>query len=233
VVDQHLEKENQSPYLYFDLDGPILDVSEKFHRIYSDLVTDLGGLPLPKDDYWSRKKSRQADGKILEDSRLSNSLEKEFRHRRASLIETENYWRFDHVWPEVRDAIAGSPHCGKLVLVTLRNNRPQLESQLKHLGIDRWFRKVLSESGDAAGPDRHDVKVLLVERTFGKPQSGWFVGDTETDLRAGKKLGLRQVAVAFGIRDAIILAKENPDLLLDQPSHLANWITQSSGSPAA
>ncbi|MFM8328051.1 MAG: HAD family hydrolase [Pirellulaceae bacterium] len=73
----------------------------------------------------------------------------------------------------------------------------------------------------------------LVERTFGVPQSGWVIGDTETDLRAGKKLGLRQVAVAFGIRDAIILGKENPDLLFDQPSQLANWFIQSSGSPAA
>jgi len=217
VVDKILESETKSPYFYFDLDGPILDVSEKFHRIYSDLVTDFGGHPLPKEDYWSRKKSRQADSKILEDSRLSSSLEKEYRRRRTSLIETESYWRFDRVWPEVRDAIARSPHCGTLVLVTLRNNRRELEAQLKHLEIDHWFQKVLSESGDAAGPARHDVKV----------------GDTETDLRAGKKLGLRQVAVAFGIRDAIILAKENPDLLLDQPSQLANWISQSSGSPAA
>ncbi|MFN5949881.1 MAG: HAD family hydrolase [Pirellulaceae bacterium] len=233
MVDKILESETKSPYFYFDLDGPILDVSEKFHRIYSDLVTDFGGHPLPKEDYWSRKKSRQADSKILEDSRLSSSLEKEYRRRRTSLIETESYWRFDRVWPEVRDAIARSPPCGTLVLVTLRNNRRELEAQLKHLEIDHWFQKVLSESGDAAGPDRHDVKVHLIERTFGVPQSGWFVGDTETDLRAGKKLGLRQVAVAFGIRDAIILAKENPDLLLDQPSQLANWISQSSGSPAA
>jgi phosphoglycolate phosphatase-like HAD superfamily hydrolase len=233
VVEQRLESEANSPHFYFDLDGPILDVSEKFHRIYSDLVTDFGGQPLTKEDYWSRKKSRQADSKILEDSRLPCSLEREYRHRRTSLIETENYWRFDQVWPEVRDAIAQSPHCGTLVLVTLRNNRPQLEAQLKHLGIDHWFRKVLSESGDAAGPDRHDVKVHLVERTFGVAQSGWFIGDTETDLRAGKKLGLRQVAVAFGIRDAIILGKENPDLLFDQPSQLANWFIQSSGSPAA
>ncbi len=42
--------------IYFDLDGPILDVSFKFHKIYTDLLGERGYPTLSKDAYWRLKR---------------------------------------------------------------------------------------------------------------------------------------------------------------------------------
>jgi len=42
--------------IYFDLDGPILDVSFKFHKIYTDLLGERGYTTLSKETYWQLKR---------------------------------------------------------------------------------------------------------------------------------------------------------------------------------
>lgn len=44
------------------------------------------------------------------------------------------------------------------------------------------------------------------------------VGDTETDIKTGKRLGLRTVAVTCGQRSRDFLKKHKPDILIDEIS---------------
>jgi len=212
------------PKLFIDLDGPILDVSVKYCQVYSDLVCELGGVPLAIQDYWCRKRSRVPDSETLQASDVAGAELPRFRQLRKDRIETQDYWKFDRVWPEMLDLMATSPLRGKLVLVTLRNRPDALEEELAALGIRDWFEAVLSTNGDAAGPDRHSAKVEIVSRKFGNVNGGWFIGDTETDLRAGNALGLRRAAVTFGIREAALLEKENPEELFHHPSEMTRWL---------
>ncbi len=210
--------------LLFDLDGPILDVSEKYYRVYFDLVCELGGEPLDKQDYWNRKRSRVPDSETLEASNIAGADVARFRQLRKDRIETRDYWKLDRVWPEMVDTMATSPLGGKLVLVTLRNRTDVLEEELAALGIRDWFKAVLATDGDADGPDRHSAKVGIVSRKFGNVSGGWFIGDTETDLRAGNALGLHRAAVTFGIRESALLEKEDPEKIFHHPSEMTRWL---------
>lgn len=219
--------------LFFDLDGPILDVSKKYFTVYSQLVTELGGSPLESEEYWVRKQNRVTERRTLGDSHLKEEDFEAFRVRRKDLIETPAFWRHDIVWSEIFDAMKVSPWKGQLILVTLRNDREALLEELHHLGIADWFETILSTGGDAAGPDRHEAKVQLIKDHFpGQIPSGWFVGDTETDLRAGKALHLQTVAVTFGIRSEPLLRAEKPDHIVRTPGELAAWVN-SFPAPAA
>ena len=212
--------------LISDLDGPILDVSEKYFRVYYDLVTQIGGMPLSKTEYWNFKRNRVNDIQILTFSGIPERKLGEFREKRKALIETPHYSSLDTVWEEVRDHMSTSKFAGKIMLVTLRNNSSELNRQLKHLGISNWFSNILSSSGDASGPDRHFVKTNLIRGFLPEVFGGWFLGDTETDLRAGRALGLKTAAVSFGIRSPELIQKERPDRLLNHPRELCVFLAE-------
>ena len=82
----------------------------------------------------------------------------------------------------------------------------------------------MSINGDVNHRDRHEGKVNLIRDHYKKDLNGFFIGDTETDIRAGKVLGLKSIAVTFGIRNADILMREEPDIILNSPAALVNWV---------
>lgn len=209
--------------IFFDLDGPILDVSEKYYRVYVDLVMEYGYHPVPKLDYWEYKRRRIPDETILEFSGINGWVE-DYRQRRKSRIETLEYLSYDHIWPGVLPMLQDLASETSIILVTLRNSRESLKWELKNLGLLDVFTHVLSASGDNAGVEREQVKIHLVRDALGlQPFPGWFIGDTETDIRTGQVLGLRTAAVTFGIRTAEQLVSVKPDVLIETPKSLIEW----------
>jgi phosphoglycolate phosphatase-like HAD superfamily hydrolase len=209
--------------LFFDLDGPILDVSEKYYRVYADLVKEYGSQPIPKEDYWDYKRRRIPDDTILGLSGITGWVE-EYRQLRKSRIETLEYLACDRIWPGVLFMLQELASHTSLILVTLRNSSETLTWELHNLGLLRVFSQVLSTSGDNTGVERAQVKVQLVQNALGlKSFSGWFIGDTETDIRTGQLLGLQTAAVTYGIRTKEQLASVQPDVLLESPEHLIEW----------
>lgn len=210
--------------LFFDLDGPILDVSEKYYRVYADLVIDYGSQPIGKAEYWHSKRQRIPDEKILGLSGIEGWVE-DYRQLRKARIETEKYLSYDRVWPSVLPMLQELASHTSLILVTLRNSIESLKWELKSLEILPVFAHVLSASGDNVEGERAQVKVQLVQNALGSTSlSGWFIGDTETDIRTGQLLGLQTAAVTFGIRTEEKLISVNPDVLIESPERLIEWI---------
>lgn len=210
--------------LFFDLDGPILDVSEKYYRVYADLVIDYGSQPIGKAEYWHSKQQRIPDEEILGLSGIEGWVE-DYRNFRKARIETEKYLSYDRVWPGILPMLQELASHTPLILVTLRNSIENLKWQLKSLGILPVFTHVLSASGDNVEGERAQVKVQLVQNALGSTSlSGWFIGDTETDIRTGQLLGLQTAAVTFGIRTEEKLLSVNPDVLIESPERLIEWI---------
>ena len=56
------------------------------------------------------------------------------------------------------------------------------------------------------------------------PLKGWFLGDTETDIKAGQMLGLKTAAVSFGIRTVEHIKLMEPDIIIESPSDLVIWL---------
>ncbi len=51
--------------------------------------------------------------------------------------------------------------------------------------------------------------------------SSYLIGDTETDILAGKELGYVTIAVQNGIRDRNSLEKVNPDYMIDSLANIS------------
>jgi len=219
--------------LFFDLDGPLLDVFPRYIALHHDLLAEIGLKGMPGELYWRRKRARASEAQILEEvgaSRHTNG----YLRRRLELIESPAYLAHDCCWPWVDGILTGLADRHHLVLVTVRSHRPALLEELAGLDLARFFCEVLST------PSEHDVdrqKADLINdylRRHGESAQGtWMVGDTEADIGAGRLVGLHTAGVLCGIRDREHLARAQPDALLDDIRDLPQTLESHARSPRA
>jgi phosphoglycolate phosphatase len=196
--------------LFFDLDGPLLDVSPRYIALHRALLGESG---LSGAAYWERKRAARPEETILaEINAMDRTL---YFRRRLELIETPEYLVHDRPWPWAHAILARLSTAHPLVLVTARSRRPLLLEQLARLGLASFFHEVLST---AAGQRVDEQKAALMRDYLirhGLPHEGHaIIGDTEADIGAGRLLGLRTVAVLSGIRNRELLLRAEPDYLL-------------------
>lgn len=198
--------------IFLDLDGPLLDVSERYHRLHCDLVLQHGGKPIPREIYWQAKRERVPELEILGPTGLSLQTIAEIGSARGTLIESPEYLLFDQPWTwtiPILEALAG---VSSLVLVTLRRHPDRLHRQLGELDLRRYFDRVVAGPGDGT----LEAKAwLLRSEEVPIPPGSSLVGDTEIDIASGRALNLRTIAVRSGIRSDAQLQRWAPDLLID------------------
>lgn len=197
--------------LFLDLDGPLLDVAERYHRLHRDLVLRRGGQPLAAAEYWELKRDRTPEEEILARAGLSPGAAAAAAAAHRSRIESRRYLRFDRPWAWTAPALDSLARLATPVLITARRHRDRLLWQLARLGLEERFESVLAGPGD--GTPLSKARLLLDSRLTWAPGSV-LVGDSEVDIASGRALGLITVALDCGVRNAARLAACNPDLLL-------------------
>lgn len=206
---------------FFDLDGPILDVSHKYYRVYADIVNEMDLDPVSKEAYWNYKRNRVSESKFTQ---FKNEQEfNYFRSKRADLIETEHYLNFDTLQPKLMGVLDKLRPSFSICLVTLRHSGVGVRYQLHRLGIADYFDFILN-AGHRKDMPGWQVKKRMIESKFEKRafKSAFFIGDTETDINCAQSLGITSIAVSNGIRSERLLKEINPDYLLSSSSQLLN-----------
>ena len=210
--------------IFLDLDGPILDVSEKYYSVYCDLIGEMEGVALSKDKYWELKRNRVNKGKILEESMIFGR-EEEYSKDRRERIETLDYLKIDSIWPGIPEALDMIGEFFPLYLVTARTNRSGLIWQMQRLGIYDTFTDIISPIEKETSLPRRELKRTMVRRELGNLDlSGWFIGDTDTDTSAGNLLGLNTGVVTYGIRSKEIVTTYGADEVFHTPSEFIDWV---------
>lgn len=204
-----------APDLYLDLDGTILDVAARNHRVHVESVRALGGESrLSLEAFWREKRAGLTNARLLEREGLVPRVDpRRYGERFLAAIELDELQALDALLPGAREALEALAARHTLVVVTLRREREPLLRSLARLGVDRLVSDVLSASPLDA-PGEHTKAALVRGRARAIVGASWIVGDTEIDVRAGKALGLRTCAVTSGIRDEARLSLETPDLLV-------------------
>lgn len=213
--------------VFFDLDGPILDVSDKYYAVYRDTMIRFGFQPIPKEQYWNLKRSKTPEREILSLSG-AHDVEREYKKIRNSIIETEHYLQFDRVWPELYKTYQELFKKERCILVTLRTFAEMTHFQLKKLNIHNWFYKILSRPSDLPQNNRWMTKVNAIEEFLIEINCClsdlFFVGDTQADIKTGKHFGMKTIAVSFGIQNHDMLVAGKPDYIFDTPNALKDFI---------
>ncbi len=204
-------------HFFFDLDGPLLNVSEKFYKTYSDILYSESFVVLDKFLYWELKRNKTQEREIHS---ITHAFVPDFSSRRKSIIETDDYQKLDTLQPFTKDVLALAKSKGAVYLVTLRHSREHVLKQLSNNGILSFFDEILT-SGEETSPT-WKVKYGLLDNHFGGniPSKSLFIGDTETDILAGKSIGSRTIAVLNGMRNYEKIKQCNPDHIVPSISDL-------------
>jgi phosphoglycolate phosphatase-like HAD superfamily hydrolase len=215
--------------VFLDLDGTLIDVAPRHHRVYDEVTRELGGAPLAQPRYWSLKRRKTAWAELLPLSGLPAAVEGEYLDRFISRIERPDYLRADALFAGARDLLAAfAAHFPERYLVSLRRKPEALRAQLQWLQIDPHFTEILSGHSERDGVE---VKTALIRERL-RREPGVMIGDTEADVMAGKQLGMTTVAMHSGLRDEHFLGALGPDFLFGGLAELGAALPAITGARA-
>lgn len=215
---------NQKPYinvLIFDFDGVIIDSRDDIAGAVEYSLKHFGRPPLPRDEIISyigwgadnliRSCFKGCDDEVI---REAISFYKKY-YLDNSVKETKLYKNVE----ETLDFFKGK----KIALVT---NKPEdiSLSILDKLGVADRFNIVIGpESLKKLKPDPEGIlKVLDAFRE--DPKKTIMIGDTYTDVEAGKAAGTYTCGVTYGIGSTEDLLKASPDYIVDDIIKLTDII---------
>lgn len=204
------QKERKLSSLFLDLDGPLLDVSERYYRVYREIIEGLGGSSLRREDYWRHKRAKTALGEMLRLSGVSRREAGCFRKQWLQHVEEKRFLLYDRVWPGASKILAKLSRSYELILITLRRSPANLGWQLKRLGLGGYFSGLLCRKDNKGN---WQVKYRLLKGAGLRGGRIFLIGDTEVDVVAGKKSGYKTIALLCGVRKRDVLSRYKPDYI--------------------
>jgi phosphoglycolate phosphatase-like HAD superfamily hydrolase len=222
--------------LITDFDGPIIDVSERYYRVYQFCLKktrrpDQMVQELPKAEFWQLKRARVPEKQIAFNSGLDEAQAQEFDQLRRETVHTQPYFEYDILAPGAVDALLKIQQAGiDLAVMTMRRVR-ELDYAFQKHDLGRFFpeNRCYCLSNDYVKTRDIEDKPLLMARALKELPSvadTWMVGDTEADITAAKTHGVKVMAVESGIRDRTQLELYHPDLIVKDLSAAVDLILE-------
>jgi phosphoglycolate phosphatase-like HAD superfamily hydrolase len=223
--------------LITDFDGPIMDVSERYYRVYQFCLQTIRNADQPvrelnKAEFWQLKRSRVPEKQIGIKSGLDPSQAEEFAQLRRKTVHTDNYFQYDTLIPGAVEALLKIQQAEiDLAVMTMRRVK-ELDYAVQKYNLGSFFpeNRCYCLSNDYVKTTDIEDKPLLMERALAElPPAAdtWMVGDTEADIAAAKKYGIKIMAVESGIRDRTQLEIYEPDLIVEDLSTAVQLILES------
>lgn len=220
--------------LITDFDGPIIDVSERYYQVYllcleKSRNPDTPVTALSKAKFWQLKRSRVPEKQIGLMSGLDEIQAQTFDQLRRQTVHTQPYFGYDSLAPGAVAALEKVQQAGvDLAVMTMRRVQ-ELDYAFNQHNLGRFFPKnrCYCLSNDYVKTRDIDDKPLLMEKALAElPPADdiWMVGDTEADLIAAKKHGVKAMAVLCGIRDRPQLELYQPDLIVQDLSEAVDLV---------
>jgi phosphoglycolate phosphatase-like HAD superfamily hydrolase len=95
---------------------------------------------------------------------------------------------------------------------------------LQHAGVAKLFKVIITSDDVPNRKPDPDPLIECARRLDVKPNKCVYVGDTRTDIKAGKSAGMKTIGVLTGFDDYDMLANEGPDAIIDSIRNLLEVI---------
>ena len=213
----------------FDLDGTLIDSIDIYFAIVEKALERLKLPPVSR--------SRILAAAETEDFKWELVLPQEVLNRKEKIID-EAWEVINEIAPQMfadnLDLIEGaggiveklSSNGLKIGLVTSTQRR-YLETKmqpLKNVGADTLFEVIITSDDVEKRKPAPDPLIACAQQLDLKPGKCVYVGDTATDIKAGKAAGMRTVGVLTGFDDHDVLNRELPDAIIESIEDLMDVI---------
>jgi len=227
--------------LITDFDGPIMDVSERYYRVYLYCLDQVKAADQPvntlhKGEFWRLKRARVPERDIGLKSGLDDRQSQEFAQLRRDTVHTLPYLPYDQPWPTALATLERIQGLGiELVVMTMRRVC-ELEEALERVNLGSFFppeRRYCLADDYVKTTDIEDKPRLMAQAVAQLPPAPavWMVGDTEADIAAAQSQNIPVVAVLSGIRDKEQLAQYKPNHIAEDLTAALDWILPQVNAP--
>lgn len=196
----------------FDFDGVIVDSLQAHLNAYARNFERFGRrFPIQTRRGW-----RQHYDSYWENNYLNNGFSKaelpqvlEHYDQYLSYKEVELFDGVDTVIKELSREF-------KLVVVST-TSKELIAKRLKQFGLGRYFSEIVGGEGKS---DKSGILRRAISLTKVKPSQTIMIGDSPSDIHAGKKVGTGTIGVTYGWISASRIACTGPDRLVHKPEQI-------------
>lgn len=230
--------------IFTDFDGPIVDVSERYYQVYVYCLREITRQYseqkislLPKEEFWLMKRDRVSEQQIGIISGLNSEQAAAFASLRKNTVHTQPYFEYDTLAPGAVEALTKLKKQNIDLAVMTMRRVSELDFAFEHHNLSKFFpeNRCYCLSNDYIKTRDVDDKPLLMQRAIKElplATDTWMIGDTEADIAAAKKHGIKVIAVECGIRNRTQLESFQPDFIVKDLSAAIEVVLESSKSLA-
>lgn len=216
--------------LLFDIDGTIMTSAHAGTSAMAETAKELFGV----DEIGPLNVHGRCDRGILEElfDGLGVSYEEhhqEFCHRYYQNLPASLVKNRGRLLPGVKSLLETLHAEDNIALGILTGNlQSAAEIKLKHVGVDQYFSfggygDQFADRNDVASEAVHSAKNSIKE-VFSNDRV-WVIGDTPNDVRCGRSIKAKVLAVETGGGSSEELRDANPDLLLSDLTDCQQWLS--------
>jgi HAD superfamily hydrolase (TIGR01509 family) len=207
--------------IFFDLDGTIVDSREAYYEAARIAFQAMGQEPLGKEA--SLEIPRRLERKQPISDLIKGDVHK-FLH-----VYLNAYYAITmektKPFPNVSVALKTLSRKAKLALITMRAfPKDSIMKELEAFNIAKYFTHVVTALDTHKPKPSPEALIKCVEALDVQMCDCVIVGDSISDIRAGKAAGSKTVAVLSGIFSRQELAEEKPDLMINDVTELPAFI---------
>ncbi len=194
--------------LYFDLDGPIIDVSKRYYYVHQKVCNQLNiSSNITMEAYWNQKRAMTPLGNIL--YLKKGGPVNQYKEKWLDNIEKKDALILDEVFSYAKKVLNILSDRFTLNLITLRRNAMLLDGEMRRLGLNEYFTDIfVVKPSETIEP--HVLKFNVLTHTSKFNENVSIVGDTEVDILAGRMAGIKSIGVLSGIRNRRMMERLSP-----------------------
>ena len=201
------------PVYLFDVDGTLLDSAADICGAIQDVI---GSESMVTDQFLRTYIGRHLDDLWLDlfPGCTRERMDTMLADYRASYL--ARCHASTKPYPGISEALAALP--GRKSTATTKGT-PTTRAVLEMFGLLPYFDHVQGTDGFPAKPEPNVILASL--DVFGvKPEDCLFIGDSPTDMEAGRRAGVQTCAVLWGYGKREEMARWQPDYWAERPSDL-------------
>ena len=134
------------------------------------------------------------------------------------------------LFPGVREGLESLAAAGCRSIVLSNKGETSLAPALRHFGIDEHFEMVIGDAPGFVRKPRPDSYHTLIAPRFPdiRPEQTFMLGDTETDIRFARNIGVPAFWARYGFGNAETCKALKPERTLDAFNAAADFATAAS-----
>ena len=199
-------------YIFFDLDGTLVDSSKGIQESFEYSFKQLGK-ECPEESIIKSFMGPPLEvsfASVLEESQVPEAI-----NYYRSFYKEKGIWGV-RLYERIPELLAQLKEAGYQIYVTTSKNQPTAQDLLANLAISEQFDDIFGSLPDSF----HKADVLRrALRTI-------IIGDTKFDIIGGKEVGISTLGVLWGFGSQKELLENGADLLANSPKHILKILNE-------